>query len=48
MALLTTHWRAVEGLASALVAEGRIEGARIARITGLEPTPINRRAVSGR
>jgi hypothetical protein len=31
-ALLTTHWRAVEALASALVEDRRIEGERVARI----------------
>ena len=32
LALLVTHWSAVEALASALVEEGCIEGARIERI----------------
>jgi hypothetical protein len=32
LALLTTHWGAVEAVAEALLEEGRVEGARIERI----------------
>jgi hypothetical protein len=32
LALLTTHWRAVEALADALIEHGRIEGSEVTRI----------------